>query len=419
VAKWLAGVGGSNLPQTPTSRPGGKVGFMRSCGAILGEDGAHLYRFVFMAAQELLWTACRWRNDIEKPGPGKVDFAQAERELDVTVKSLDIRLAPPVVDGRPIDPRDNPDWFKMPGVVQVDMAEQLRVSRAGVFSALGFSEKSAHEVVQRLGEATLEAVRWLALQTAQDYFLSPASALRTERQGLGPISAAEKNRLEADCLWEAENAWERTKAQDGDGTTPPTPAQPQGTATGTKPRGKKPEAEKAIHIYVVERQSYYDSLKPLCQQNDAVALKQAKKTFGRNVLARKLKLSLGMVTATKAYKKIKAELSSASPRDALTSLRHSGKKVGFDIAEECAGQAAGDTTYDSVEHNETLELLRAANMPTETEQQIISQLQAGAINDATAREWIENFREGEKNLQLDLKADRKPRQRPKTRDSDR
>ncbi len=187
---------------------------MRCCGAILSEDGAHLYRFVFLAAQELLWTARKWRNDIETQGPGKLDFAQATRELDGTVKSLDIRLAPPVVDGRPIDPRDKPDWFKMPGVVQVDIAEQLRVSRAGVFSAMGFSEKSAHEVVQQLGKDTLEAVQWLAPQKglALDYLLNPVSPLRTERQGLGPISVAEANRLEAECLWEAENAWERAKA---------------------------------------------------------------------------------------------------------------------------------------------------------------------------------------------------------------
>ena len=70
----------------------------------------------------------------------------------------------------------------------------------------------------------------------------------------------------------------------GDGEATATPAQPQGVATGTKPRGSKPKAEKEIRIYIVERQTYYDSLKPRCQQNDTVAIRQAETMFGRNAL---------------------------------------------------------------------------------------------------------------------------------------
>jgi hypothetical protein len=188
---------------------------MRSCGMILSEDGAHLHRFVFLAAQEVLRTARKWRNSIEAIGPEKTESAQAERELHGAVKRFEYQLWPAEVNGKYIEPSDTPEWFKLPGVARVDVAGQLRAVRAGVYSALGFSEKSAHDVVLRLGEDTLDAAVWLS-QTkgaAQDFCLSPTSPLRTERQGLGMISAAEANRLEADCLWEAEQAWVSKQAR--------------------------------------------------------------------------------------------------------------------------------------------------------------------------------------------------------------
>ena len=189
--------------------------------------------------------------------------------------------------------------------------------------------------------------------------------------------------------------------------------------TGKRPRGKKADAEKKICYYVVDRQTYYDSLKPRCQQNDASALKQAEGMFGRNKLAGLLGLSAGMVSSTKAWKDIKADLFPASRADALSKIRHSGSKVAFDIAEEAAGQASGDQTVDAVVRNETLVLIRAANLPEAAAEQMVNQLQAGAMTDTDARDMLESYQDGETSRRADIEAEhQRPRQR-RTRKSDR
>ena len=187
---------------------------MASCGPILAEDGSHLYRFAFLAVHELLLTARNWRNEIERLGPRQVDLSRAERDLEEAVRSLEIWLAPHVIDGKFIDPRDTPDRLDLPGVEQVNIAQELAQSRDGTFSAFGFTERSAHEVVYKLGEETLRAVSFLGQkmdQQALDFLFGPDSPLRTERQGLGEIPAAEASRVKAECLREAEQAWRRVK----------------------------------------------------------------------------------------------------------------------------------------------------------------------------------------------------------------
>jgi len=181
---------------------------------IFTEDGSHLHRFAFLAAQEVLLVARKWRNEIEQLGLNRLDLSRAKSKLDDAVLSLQICLAPPVADGVAIDPRDNPRWRDLPDVEQVNMAEELAEARGAEFSALGFSGRSAHEVVYKLGQATLGAMRWLAGardDTTLNWLLGPESHLRTETQGLGAIPAAEANRVEAACLWEAERAWRAAK----------------------------------------------------------------------------------------------------------------------------------------------------------------------------------------------------------------
>jgi hypothetical protein len=183
---------------------------------------------------------------------------------------------------------------------------------------------------------------------------------------------------------------------------------PPALNTGRKPRGNKPDAEKAIGHYVVERQNYYDSLKPRCQQNDAAAIRQARATFGRNTLVKNLHLSGGTVSSTAAWTKINADLFHG-PRDGLATIRHSGQKVGADIAEETAGQARGSVTFDEVIRHETIDLIRKANMPAAAAEQFVNQLTAGDIDDDDAREMLESYGEGETSHQADLAAAHKPR----------
>jgi hypothetical protein len=179
---------------------------------IFTEPGAAPYRFAFLAAKELLRKAKEWRNDIEKGRLG--DVGQAEAELEPAVRSLELWLCPIVADGKLIDPRDDPDWHKLPNVERVDIVQQLAQARAEVFSALGFSGQSAHEVVYKLGEATWRAGGMVAAchdeQTLQR-LLGADSPLREETRGLGRIKAAEAEQVEMECLREAEAAWERAK----------------------------------------------------------------------------------------------------------------------------------------------------------------------------------------------------------------
>ena len=190
---------------------------MGSCGKILSKKGAHLYRFVFLAAQEVLWSACNWRNDIETLGPNKMDSVQAKKDLEAAVKSLEHWLSPPLVSGKVIGPDDEVDWSRIRRIERVDIQGQLRAARSGVFSAVGFSEKSAHEVVLRLGKATGKAASVVAKNKGATLrnLLGPTSVLRTKIQGLGAIPEADANKLEAECRWEAENAWEKANSNDG------------------------------------------------------------------------------------------------------------------------------------------------------------------------------------------------------------
>ena len=189
---------------------------------ILTEDGSRFYRSALRAASNLLLEARQWRNEIERLGPRQVDLSQAEGKLKAAVQSLEISLGPHFLDGIFIDPRDNPNRLDLPGVEQVNIAQELAESRDGTFSAFGFTERSAHEVVHKLGEETLHAVSFLNQkmdQPALDFLFGPASPLRTESRGLGGISAAEASRVKAECLREAEQAWGRAKDRNNEGVT--------------------------------------------------------------------------------------------------------------------------------------------------------------------------------------------------------
>jgi hypothetical protein len=132
-----------------------------------------------------------------------VDLAQAESAIDAAVESLEIWLAPPILDGEVIDPRDNPAWYDSPDLEQLPIAHKLAQSRDGIFAALRFSGQSAHEVALALGKATLYAVCLLAQSKDQqtlELLIAPNSALRTEIRGLGRLSATEAERVEAECF---------------------------------------------------------------------------------------------------------------------------------------------------------------------------------------------------------------------------
>lgn len=181
---------------------------------ILTEDGPRFYRSALRAASNLLLEARQWRNEIERLGPRQVDLSLAEGNLKAAVQSLEISLAPHFIGGKFFDPRDTPERLDLPGVEQVNIAQELAESRDGTFSAFGFTERSSHEVVYKLGKETLHAVSFLNQkidQQALDFLFGPDSPLRTERRGLGEIPAAEASRVKAECVREAERAWSKAK----------------------------------------------------------------------------------------------------------------------------------------------------------------------------------------------------------------
>ena len=229
---------------------------------IFSEDGSHLYRFAFLAAQNVLLTAYKWRNAVETD-PHGVDFTKALGELDVVVRRLGVALDPPVADGQFIDPWDRPNWRDIPfflcwavapSIEQVDIKGELAQTRRGeMFSALGLSGPSVHEVVYKLGEATWNAFFRIPPNQDQpviDALLGADSFLRTEIQGLGPISTAEKDLLDEQCRCEAESAWANAKARksgppasgDEESEAPPEPLNPT-PAKGSPP--KPPRADPA------------------------------------------------------------------------------------------------------------------------------------------------------------------------------
>jgi hypothetical protein len=274
------------------------------------------------------------------------------------------------------------------------------------------AHETAHELLRRALFWMEDALCDLNIGTADELHNLSADALRDTLSCLEKISSAQG------IVYAPEThqvrAWIHREwaAVSGKREAPP-------PKTEKARRGKKAQAERAIRHYLVDRQSYYDSLKPRCQQHEVRACKQAKGEFGRNILSKTLGLSAGLVSNTLAWKQIKADLFPDSPGDLLSKLRHSGGRVGFSIAEEAAGQARGDQTFDAVVRDETLESIREANLPEAAADQLVSQLQAGEITNDAARDMLENFREGEANRLADIEAEQRPRKRRRNRNSDR
>jgi len=247
--------------------------------SLFAEDGSHLYRFAFLAAKELLLTARKWRNDIERVGPRQVDLSEADRALGGAIRGLEIALAPPVADGVFVDPRDNPDWGDLPRVEQVNIAQELSEWRDETFSAFGLSGLSAHEVILELGEATQRAIVVLAQARDErllDRLLAPDSPLRTETRGLGEISATEADRVEGECLREAEQAWAAAKAQ----AEKPSRGKPKAKRG---PKSPQYDARKDKRIYDGWKASRYRSIEEYARKEHEAETPQEVREISRAI----------------------------------------------------------------------------------------------------------------------------------------
>ena len=131
----------------------------------INEDGAGIYRQVFITAGCVLRSSRKWRDAIEDAYANhrcdQLDLNAAVDELRYTVLHLDAAMTPYVVDGRIIDPFDERNrelLAKFDLDERIDLARQLASVRGGVFECFGFAGQSVHEVVAELGKATLRAV---------------------------------------------------------------------------------------------------------------------------------------------------------------------------------------------------------------------------------------------------------------------
>jgi hypothetical protein len=151
----------------------------------------------------------------------------------------------------PLDPPDNTQLHELLNAERANIAAELAAVRGATVSHFKFSGRSAHEVVHKLGRQTLTALMYLTGMRSQEtleHLVAPESHLRTETRGLGAISAEEADLVEAECLWEAEEAWRRKKTctlTPREAVTPPEPeADGPGQKATARPAPEETDAEK-------------------------------------------------------------------------------------------------------------------------------------------------------------------------------
>jgi len=117
----------------------------------------------------------------------------------------------------------------------------------------------------------------------------------------------------------------------------------------------QPKLDAAIREYVAQRACSLKSLTEAVQANRKGAVESARKMFGRNEIARALRVkSKTMVTKSKAWTEIADDLRLRPRPDDLPAINRSDK-IGFDIAVERKSQSQEDPVLDELEKREAIE----------------------------------------------------------------
>jgi hypothetical protein len=139
-----------------------------------------------------------------------------------------------------------------------------------------------------------------------------------------------------------------------------------------------------IRVYKARRSSTYDDLVRGVNQGKRGALKSARKMFGRNAIARELRVKAkAMVTNSPAWQEIARDLK-LSPKHNLDRGINKTKRIGLDIALEKHADEQEEPTLEAVYQNEQKRLnekavirLAKQKLPTKASTALIEKLRSG------------------------------------------
>jgi len=184
--------------------------------------------------------------------------------------------------------------------------------------------------------------------------------------------------------------------QASEGAIPPASAPAQQAQVPTPPTSAlrsftQADLDNAIREYKAQRASRYGDLVEAVKAGKASAMRDARRLFGRNAIAKALGCkSKAMVSKSAAWKAIAAELqlskTAATPR----------QRVGEGIAVEQAAEAQGDTVSQTVIRQETLRLINA-KLPKNEAEATVHKLQIGDMSDDDARKLVELYDQQQKD----------------------
>jgi hypothetical protein len=163
------------------------------------------------------------------------------------------------------------------------------------------------------------------------------------------------------------------------------------------------DLDAAIREYKAARASIYRSLAEEVQKGRLGAIRTARQLFGRNAIARALRVrARAMVTKSAAWQEIARELR-------LLEWKRSkklGMRIGVSIADEQRAEQYGNATEENVLTNEAIRRAKE-ELPSKEAQEIIDKLAIGEFTAEQANEIIDLCTESSKE-----EKQRKIRQRP-------
>ncbi len=171
-----------------------------------------------------------------------------------------------------------------------------------------------------------------------------------------------------------------------------------GPAEETKPTKKgrrwtKGEADKAIVDYVMVRQGDYEFLAKAVAAGEKDAKRISRDTFGRNVIADKLGMAQGTVSASRTWQELKKRLKlGLEPRRSAGVPKR--KRIGADIAVEEISEANSKSASDMNIEKEIIDRIRRAGTGEDYNRAadlLIHKLQSGEITTDQALQSVENF----------------------------
>lgn len=170
------------------------------------------------------------------------------------------------------------------------------------------------------------------------------------------------------------------------------PSKTVGKEAGPSRSWTQVDLDNAIREYKAKRVPQYSDLVEGVRQQKPGAKKAAQQLFGRNALARALRVkAFAMVSKSEPWQEIATELQLPRGRKKRPHLNRS-KRIGLTIAEEkkASDESGRAPVLDELVHKETIALLQGSLPPKEAEE-AIGKLERGEMTDEGARELIDLY----------------------------